>query len=155
MLKILISISVLVCIISFSSINCTSNENQLTKLENELLDGIILSLRFSAEERIQADEDLQMYTQLKLLSDEISSSAYAMVLKPDGSIFVHNIPAKMNKKLDDEATKKVLENRDYSEVLTQKLKLDNRDVIELSLPVFSSFNSGEYIGAVRFAIYLN
>ncbi len=71
MQKILISISVLICIISFSSINCTPNEKQLTKLERELLDGIIFSLQVSAYERIQDDEDLQMLHQLHYLSDKM------------------------------------------------------------------------------------
>ena len=120
------------------------------------MNGIIESLQLSAGEYIQDKNDLIMYTQLEILNGRISSFAYAMVLNPDGSIFAYCIPAESNKKLGDEATKKVLENRDHSEVLIQKLTLNNnRNVLDLSLPVFSSFNSGEYIGAVRFAIYLD
>jgi hypothetical protein len=156
MRKILISISV--SIIYFSAINCIANEKQLTKFENELLNYAICSLQSLTIENISNNNDLKMFMDLNLLSSTISSLAYAMVLDSDGKILVHNNSEKLLKKLDDEATKKVLENRNFSEVLIQKLKLklnNDRDVLDLSLPLFSSPDAKEYFGAVRFAISLN
>lgn len=151
-----ILISVLVCIIYFSTINCTANEKQLTKLESELLNCIMASLNYSVKENIKNGDQLGMFLQLEILNGTISSLAYAMVLNPDGEILAHNIPEKASEKLDDAATKKVLEYRDISEVLIQKLKLNNnRDVLDISMPLISSDDSKEYIGAVRIAIYVN
>ena len=78
-----------------------------------------------------------------------------MVLSSDGKTLAHSEPVESGKILDDIVTKKVLEYRDPSEILTQKLKMENRDVLDFSLPVFSSSEPVEYLGAVRFAIFLN
>ena len=150
-----ILISILVCIIYFTTINCVANENQLTKLENELLNYVMGTLQSSAIENIETKNDLEMFAVVISLKNTISSSAYAMVLNPNGTILAHNIPAETEKIPDDKVTKKVLENRDITDMLVQKVKLDNRDVLDFSLPVFSSSKPREYLGAVRFAIYLN
>ncbi len=150
-----ILISVLVCIIYFSAINCVANEKQLTKLENELLNYAIFSLRSSTIDNIRSKNDLYIFRDLKSIENTMSSLAYAMVLNPDGTILAHNIPAETEKIPDDEVTEKVLENRDISEVLIQKLKVDNRDVFDISLPLFSSSEPAEYLGSVRIAIFLN
>jgi hypothetical protein len=92
-----------------------------------------------------------MAAQLK----DYSSFAYSMVIDPEGKVIAHSHPSKAIYKLDDEVTKKVLAYRNPSEIFIQKVKLDNRNALDFSLPVFSSSERSEYLGAVRLAMYLD
>lgn len=145
---------ILVCVFYFSSINSLAGEESLTKLENELLTYVVKSMQSSAIQYHTYNDELKLFNHLSSIKIAITSLAYAMVLTPEGKIIAHGDPLKINEKHNDQFAKKVLENRNDSKVFMQKLILDERDILEFSLPVYSS-EPREYLGAVRLAIYLN
>jgi hypothetical protein len=147
-------IIIFVFFICISSINSNANETPLTKLEDDLLKYVIESMQSSVVDYYKYDDQIKLFEHLNHINSAITSLSYAMVLSPDGKIIAHNDILKLSSKVNDEATKKVLDNRDESYVLIQNLKLDNRDVLEISLPVYS-VEPRKYLGAVRLGIYLN
>jgi len=131
---------------------CSSNGGRLSKLEREFMESKIKSMQSIASSCIENNNALELF-ESAMTPKEMPSIAYAMVILPDGKVIAHRVALEAGKILKDEVTKKVLEYRNSSEILIQELKFNNRDVLEYSLPVFSSTSPGKYIGAVRLAIY--
>ena len=151
----------LIMIFSFliiCNINC-SKERELTTLEYKLLVGHLERLQFDYRSYVEQGgrgSDVPFFMHTASIANTIPD-AQAMILYPDGKVFVHsNVLYYMNKKLDDEHTKKALNYRNTREPLLQKWTSgDGRTVMDISLPVMDDSNPPEFKGIVRIALYLD
>ncbi len=118
-------------------------EQEISRLDT------VKALRQVAREAILVDDDTDMVNYVNLLEKSLRT-AYAMVLHEDGRVRVHTDPTLIDKKIDDAATRKALENRDRQDALIQNLKTpDGKDVIDVSIPIMLGTNPPEYKGVAR------
>ncbi len=101
-----------------------------------------------AREAMLVDDDTDMVNYVNLLRKSLVT-AYAMVLYDDGRVRVHTDPTLIGKKLDDDASQKALANKNRQQPLVQNISTDNKNIIDISMPVFIGLNPAEYKGTVR------
>lgn len=118
------------------------------RMEANRLD-TLKALRQVAREAILVDDDTDMVNYVNLLKRS-QTTAYAMVLYPDGRVRVHTDPLLIGKTLSDEPAQKALAHRARQTPLTQRLSSDDgRPVLDLSIPVVIGVDPGEFKGTAR------
>jgi len=143
--------TILIFILSISNIGCSSKENEIIQREQLKM----YLLQKSVTQAYKNGDRLSLYEKLISASADSHIVAYAMFIDKNGNVIAHSEPSKSDQTLSDEITKNVLKYRDSSQVLVQRVTLKNdRDGIDLALPIYSEDSSGEYIGAVRIGRYL-
>jgi signal transduction histidine kinase len=120
-------------------------------LENQAnnRDDMARALRQVAREAVLVDDDTGLVNYVNLLQKS-QTTAYAMVLNPDGKVRVHTNPLLIGNKLTDVPSELALAYRAREKPLLQTLTDENQQsILDLSIPIIVGASPGEFKGIAR------